>query len=196
MLSQEKFELLGEVAINAIVDGYFREAVASFTASMERLFEHFIRVIWELKGISSDQIDSAWKKVKKQSERQLGMFIALYLSETHELPKLLSDQSTNFRNEVVHQGKIPTEQEAILFGQAVADVMAPLIWKLRQDPFKDSVFRLYQRHFLAKDSIVMEETSQSAVQMLMPTFDLHNTNESVDIAARIEMYKGRLNFPI
>jgi hypothetical protein len=33
------FEILFEYSINAIADGYYREAVSSFTSAMEKYFE-------------------------------------------------------------------------------------------------------------------------------------------------------------
>src|ERR1700681_1770876 len=39
-----KFELLFEMGLNALVDGYGREAVSSFAASLERFYEFYWRV--------------------------------------------------------------------------------------------------------------------------------------------------------
>lgn len=36
LLQEEKYEVLFEIGVNAILDGYYREAVASFAASLER----------------------------------------------------------------------------------------------------------------------------------------------------------------
>ena len=39
LLQQQKFELLFDIGAYAIVDGYYREAVSSFTSSLERCYE-------------------------------------------------------------------------------------------------------------------------------------------------------------
>lgn len=43
VLQQQKFEVLFEIGAHAIEDGYYREAVSSFTASLERFYEFFVR---------------------------------------------------------------------------------------------------------------------------------------------------------
>ncbi|WP_214516260.1 hypothetical protein, partial [Aliivibrio fischeri] len=79
-LSEYKFQVLFEVGLNAIKDGYYREAVSSFAAALERFYEHFIKtVLFRKEG--SEQLENCWKMVSNQSERQLGAFIFLYLSE-------------------------------------------------------------------------------------------------------------------
>lgn len=118
-LQEQKFEVLSELGINAIVDGYYREAVANFTSSMERFFEFYIRIICRAHTIDADALSSAWKSVSSSSERQLGAYIFLHLQEEGARPLLLSNSQTQFRNEVVHKGKIPSRDEAIAFGEEV-----------------------------------------------------------------------------
>jgi hypothetical protein len=82
-------ELLFEIALNAIADGYNREAVSSFTASMERFFEFAIRVIAKKHGVPDASFADAWTAVSKQSERQLGAYIFMYLVDFATPPRLL-----------------------------------------------------------------------------------------------------------
>ncbi|HYI47533.1 MAG TPA: hypothetical protein VEX35_03625 [Allosphingosinicella sp.] len=126
VLCHPQFDLLAQIAAEAIVDGYYRDAVSSFAASLERFYEFYFRVISKKNGILEDQVEQAWKRVARQSERQLGLFIGAYLSETGVAPPLLSEKSCAFRNSVIHQGSIPTEAEAIEFGQQVIDVSYPI----------------------------------------------------------------------
>jgi hypothetical protein len=44
-LLNAKFELLFEMGLNALVDGYGREAVSSFAASLERFYEFYWRCV-------------------------------------------------------------------------------------------------------------------------------------------------------
>lgn len=55
--------MLFEIALNAIVDGYQREAVSSFAASIERFYEFAIRVLTRTSQVPRDIIESAWKAV-------------------------------------------------------------------------------------------------------------------------------------
>ena len=46
VLANLHFELLFDLGINAIGDGYYRDAVASITASLERYYECFVKTVW------------------------------------------------------------------------------------------------------------------------------------------------------
>src|SRR5271169_2454402 len=74
-----RHEMLFEIALNAIVDGYHREAVSSFAASVERFFEFAIRVMASSQKVATGVYADAWKVLSKQSERQLGAYILLYV---------------------------------------------------------------------------------------------------------------------
>lgn len=125
-LQIEKFKILYEVGAYAILDGYYREAVTSFTASLERFYEFFIRAKMLEEGHTIESISAMWNLVKSQSERQLGAFIFLYSQSFGSPPALLSNSKTTFRNEVVHKGKIPSRREALDYGEAILDVINPL----------------------------------------------------------------------
>lgn len=116
-----KHEVLFEFGVSAIVDGYYREAISSFAAALERYYEHFIRVIFL--GGSKNSFDQAWKEVKSQSERQLGAYIFIHLHTLGVTPDLLSNKMTQLRNEAVHKGIIPTKEQAIDFGFSVAKII-------------------------------------------------------------------------
>ena len=74
-LQDVRFEVLAQTGANAIVDGYYREAVASFTASLERFFEFYLSVVANERDVAKDRWTNAWKLVSNQSERQLGAVI-------------------------------------------------------------------------------------------------------------------------
>jgi hypothetical protein len=65
-----------------------------------------------------------WDKMRNQSERQLGAFIAAWVSKFAAAPAVLSDKQARFRNSVIHKGYIPTVQEAIDFAQVVMDIVS------------------------------------------------------------------------
>ncbi|MCG9761922.1 hypothetical protein L1D50_23010, partial [Pseudoalteromonas sp. Isolate6] len=65
-----KFEVLFDLALNAIKDGYSREAVSSFASSLERFYEFFIRFCGYSNGLNMEAFDKVWKNVSNQSERQ------------------------------------------------------------------------------------------------------------------------------
>ncbi len=132
ILQQQKFEVLFDIGAYAIVDGYYREAVSSFTSSLERFYEFVIKASLFEKGIEEKAISESWKHVASQSERQYGAFIFLYLNDFGKSPQLLSNSRTEFRNEVIHKGKIPTREEAIEYGQAVLDIIRPILQQVKE----------------------------------------------------------------
>ncbi len=148
VLQNQGFELLFEIGACAIKDGYYREAVSSFAASLERFYEFFIRAALlneaEDENARAKVIDKAWKPMSNRSEQQLGAFIILYLRECGEPPPLLDSERVSFRNAVVHKGRIPSRQEAVDYGQAVLDVIRPLLVTTQKKFSKGVQRRIFQ----------------------------------------------------
>jgi hypothetical protein len=132
-----RHEMLFEIALNAIVDGYRREAISSLAASVERFYEFSLRVLARNRQLSSEVFDSAWKAVAVQSERQLGAFVFLYAACFGELPCLLSNDMVALRNEVIHRGALPDQAKVLKFGAASYEVIQSGIRKLRLNCLDD-----------------------------------------------------------
>ena len=127
-----KFELLFEMGLNALVDGYPREAVSSFASALERFYEFYWHTVAAFHSIPQEQADSAWNAVAKQSERQLGMYVTAGLLLTKQCPTLLNpNQEVKFRNNVIHSGYIPTAEEATAFGDVVMQLINDSLATLR-----------------------------------------------------------------
>lgn len=131
ILQQQRFEILFDIGSHAILDGYYREAVSSFTSSLEQFYEFFVRVVLLNKKADIASIKAAWKQIAKQSERQFGAFVITYLAEFGQSPNVLSNSKVEFRNDVIHRGIIPSRQQAMEYGQAVLDVLRPDLIQLR-----------------------------------------------------------------
>lgn len=126
------FEILFDYSINSIADGYYREAVSSFTSAMERYFEFFIKVLLRVSKAEFTDIDNTWKTISNQSERQLGAYIITYLQTFGEQPLLLNtNKEIPFRNNVIHKGYIPTRVEAIEFGEKTFEIIEKSLLKLK-----------------------------------------------------------------
>lgn len=132
VLQQQKFEVLLTIAAHAIMDGYYREAVSSFTSGLERFYEFFIKTLFREKQIDEKEFLFSWKLVSSMSERQLGAFIFIHTLEFNRSPSLLKNAQVSFRNDVIHKGKIPTLQEALEYGQAVLDVIRPILMDIKE----------------------------------------------------------------
>lgn len=117
-----RFEVLFDFGALALRDGFYREAVTSFNVSLERAYEFLIREVTRpvRQGVA---FKDAWKGLKKQSERQLGAFLILYLQETGKVWEHIPEDDIGFRNRCVHQGYLPKRREAIDFGKLVLEAI-------------------------------------------------------------------------
>lgn len=164
IVQEQLFELLFEIGISAIYDGYYREAISSFTSSLERFYEYYVKLMMYKNVVDEKEIEATWKKVSNQSERQLGAFIFLYLAETRTMPTLLSDSNVQFRNTIIHKGKIPTRNQSIEYGQAILDHINPILNDLKinySEHVMESVFR-HKKNIIASKGI-------TNTQMAIPT---------------------------
>lgn len=131
-----KFQTLFHIAISALKDGYYREAVASATSSLERFHELIIKVFLKKSEVDYDSFKITWKKVENLSERQIGAFYFLYLEHIKEAPQEF--KGTSFRNKVVHKGKIPTKDEAEKYVKEVYEYIMNIKMKIK-DKFKKTI---------------------------------------------------------
>jgi|GEM_PF-1023575 hypothetical protein len=182
------FEILFEYGINAIADGYYREAVSSITSSMERYFEFFIKTILYASNNEFPMIDKIWKNISSHSERQLGAYIIVYSQCFGEEPNLLNaNKEVPFRNSVVHKGYIPTREEAITYGNQVMQIIEKSLIKLKQK-FPDQTFKVYDYygyHRIADEQMkkIEKETGieqNFACVNIMTTLDVKHGREIND----------------
>ncbi|MCI9874517.1 hypothetical protein [Pseudomonas atacamensis] len=132
ILNNLPFELLFQSGLEALADGYLRESVSSFAAALERLYEFSIRVQLTDANVSADEIESTWKTVVSQSERQLGMYIGMRTLQEGKQPTVLSPTQSKFRNDVIHKGYFPDFQEAFGFGEVVFRLILEEVARLDQ----------------------------------------------------------------
>ncbi len=112
----QKFEVLFDMGMSALIDGYCREAVSSFAAAQERFHEFCIKVFLASHEIDKSQFGLTWKLVANQSERQLGAYYFLHLLHFKRSP--VSDQKkVEFRNSVIHKGFIPAHEQTLEYAK-------------------------------------------------------------------------------
>lgn len=138
-----KFELLFQSGLQSICDKYFLESILSLSASLERFYEFYIKIMLKSKGLDNAIIVNVFKKISNQSERQLGAFIILYSFLKKQQPPMLLDENTSikFRNMVVHKGYLPNEREAIEYANKVYDIIRYYYRELLTE-HNDAVFDL------------------------------------------------------
>jgi hypothetical protein len=135
--TDHRFQVLLAVALNALVDGYQREAVASATAALERFYELVTRTLLREQKQPKDIIDKTWRDhFRNSSERQLGVFIGTFLSIIGKVPPTMPSDGNHsatvaFRNSVIHKGVFPTNQEAQSYVQGVVDLIVPVLIEVK-----------------------------------------------------------------
>lgn len=110
------FDLLTHIGLQAFSEGFYGESAMNLMAALESAFGYFCQVVAFSNGLSFETFDDAWDALGKQSERRLGWFSAMWLSETGKIFKISSNRS-QFRNNVIHNGVIPSQAEAQDFGE-------------------------------------------------------------------------------
>ncbi|PRD12619.1 hypothetical protein [Pantoea coffeiphila] len=151
-----KFEDLFDNGANAIIDGYYREGVISFAASLERFYEYFIKVVMASKVDDLKIIESSWSYVQSLSERQLGAFIFTYAAFFNSKPEILSRSLFNLRNKVAHNGYIPKRNEAVNYGQRVIDFIVPIILRLNAE-YKNQVLEMIDFKLISGNKYFKEQ---------------------------------------
>ena len=122
--------MLLESGANALLEGYTIEAASSFSSAYERYFEFAINVFCSHLSLNERHISDTFKQVSKQSERQFGAFLFLYLA-VFQKPYTLNRKITEIRNRVIHQGHIPTPEEVIEFGELIYQEIYSITQKLQ-----------------------------------------------------------------
>ena len=189
VLQQQKFEVLFDIGAHAIIDGYHREAVSSFTSSLERFYEFALRVFLEKSSNSDEMFQKCWKKVASQSERQLGAFIFLWASDFGESPELLTNAQVSFRNEVIHKGKIPTSEEAVQYGNSVLGILRPKMLALREK-FAEEVSKVTFYHL--RDCRSDSDNGKTVSTMSIPTIVSLTCGETSHHSMSVEEHLLRL----
>lgn len=133
VIQDEKFEILFELAINAIYDGYYREAITCFSSSIEAYRKYFIQVILQGHGVEGAELGKAWKEVENLSERQLGAYFFIHTYALKRAPSITSKKLVELRNKVIHKGFIPEKEQALAFGEEVRLLMWEGIESIKKD---------------------------------------------------------------
>jgi len=181
LMQQAKYEILSELAVTALCDGYYREAVGSFASALERLYEHYIDVVCRARSIDREAFATAWKPLRKHSERQLGAFCMLYLIETGQPFSLLPEKQVAFRNEVIHAGVIPDRKQAVVYGQAVGDCAAPLIAELHSARYAEVQRNLIVERLRERSERARGVGALHSTQSLVTPFSFNGPSTGFDL---------------
>ena len=130
ILQNELYELLFQQAVYCIQDGYYREAIGTFHAALERFME-FATEVLSYKAFENINFNAIWKTIGNQSERQLGAYLITYQLVLRKTPQSLDTNRAHMRNDVVHKERLATKTEAINHGQYVMDYIKAAMSEIR-----------------------------------------------------------------
>ena len=119
-------DMLYTSAVHAFVKECLSESVLSFTASLERAYEMFIKVTLFSEGLSYEVIDMFWKEISNQSERQYGAFCTQYLKIKKE-PWKTNQKMVSFRNSVIHKGHIASVEEVTIYAEYITKTLYKIL---------------------------------------------------------------------
>lgn len=185
VIQEQKFEVLFDFGVMALIDGYPREAVTGFAASLERFYEFYVFTTCLKHDIELAEFQKTWKQVANQSERQFGAYLFAYLMDHNggnapviddEKPDLdgISRKSTKtwkeFRNAVVHKGYVPSFSEAIAYGNIVYLHLNELILDLKERSGeyvqKATFHHIARAHQAANDQLVSTFSIPTLVSLI------------------------------
>ncbi len=132
LLQSQKFEVLLESGANALAAGFTLEAAASFSSGLERFYEFCTKVISAHRNMSPAVYEQMFKEMANQSERQLGAFLVLHAIE-FGVAYVPNKKIIEFRNSVIHKGRIPTPDEVTSFCERVYSEILLLTQRMEQN---------------------------------------------------------------
>lgn len=186
LLQSQKFEILLESAANALLEGYTIEAASSLSAAYERFFEYAIKVLCKKNSITKEALDKTFKQVSKQSERQIGGFLFLYLI-TFGTSYILSEEIPKRRNKVIHQGYIPSPEEVIKFAELIYKEIY-LITQLMKSNLQNEMQQVMMDDLQAKDEKLSATTPRASCSGAM-FFSLSMAGQKQDFQEDLASYK-------
>ena len=184
VLQAAKFQVLLESGVNALVDGYTLEAAATFAAALERFLEFCIEVFCAHKQMSQPLFDQMFGQMSRQSERQLGAFMVLYAAQTGDVYKP-NPKLTEFRNSVIHKGRIPTPDQTADFCEMVFQAIQP-VWKLLQTDYMAAYNEVMTRDRKSRWASVPDGTPTGSVYASLWSYAATKTfKETLEVYKRV-----------
>ena len=117
ILEEQQFEVLFDSGAMALVDGYYRDSVVTFSSALEKFYSFFLELILAHHKIKYSEYKNIWNMVESSSERLAGAFYFTYLLEFKKEPVRISPEFISFRNEVVNEKYNPKYEEAFEYGE-------------------------------------------------------------------------------
>lgn len=198
VLRTPKHEVLFTIGANALLDGYFRDAISSFAGALERYYEFCLRVISCHKEIDDDTFRKIWNLMENQSERQFGAFMSVWMIERGksytDFSKNEIENFSRIRNDAIHKGVIPTAKICLGYGQYVVDIIKPIEADLQEFYAEDHKHQCFRR---ARD-VAEKDATSITVLSIFSVLDAAlknggNLSEAIEILKELRKRDGITN---
>lgn len=102
--------------------------------------EPFEETIKRFSANQHEPFEETWKRVSKQSERQIGAFLFIYLLENGKPPPFIDEykmqsygkkENKHFRNAVIHEGYTPPQDQVVEYGEQIFQFICTILAELR-----------------------------------------------------------------
>lgn len=158
-------------------------------------------MIAETHSIELELFQKAWKAIGRQSERQLGAYIMAHIIQSGVMPNLLDEKSINFRNKVIHQGLIPSKDEAVKYANTVLQLITVTLREMKVTLMEATKIvwtrELHQRYVGLESDCSKQTTSVTPfLPMLVPVDPWNEVSESTIPEALGEIENGRKHHPV
>lgn len=118
-----RFQILFEIALNHFARGQYRDSVVSAYAAIERFREHYLQASFLENKLVEKTINNYWSLVGSQSERQTGAYHTTVLLREGAVSEDLHSKHIKFRNNTIHQGIFPDEGKTLKFLEAIFTII-------------------------------------------------------------------------
>lgn len=108
-----RYQILFELALNYVARDQFRDCIVAAFAALERFMEHYLLVSVIEKALLLDQLETFWKTIGSQSERQVGAYHTAVLLREGVAIKQINQEFTKYRNKTIHQGLLPDRENTM-----------------------------------------------------------------------------------
>lgn len=132
-----KFEIIFDMACTSLRYEDYAAAVKHCVTAIERFHEFYVQCVWFSSNRELENLEKSygeyWKRVKQQSERQLGTFYSLFYNKYNDMRYDITDKMSSFRNNVVHKGYICTKKEAYDYLEKAFNYILDMLSLLHKD---------------------------------------------------------------
>lgn len=145
-----------------------------------------------------------FKETRKQinlSERQYGAFVLAYLFEKGSAPPAIKEQKLStynrkalqtFRNDIIHNGYIPTARQVVEFGESIFTFIRGILSELQSENTKEALHTLQMKLIVDAQQQEKADATQCSVCMLNIHVAVQDSADSFrNGLERLEDYRKR-----